>query len=291
MRKLLIGLVLLVGVGTAAFFLRPVTGPVRDLTLVANADNGAYLLRLGGCVACHTDAKQGVAFLAGGAPIATQFGSFVPPNITSDPEAGIGSWSLAQFSAALSEGTGAGGEHLYPSFPYDNFTLMSDQEIVDLYAALMAVAPVAEKAPANRVMFPFNIRLAMAGWKNLFFKPARYQADPVRSARWNRGRYITFGPGHCVACHTPRNLLGAPETGRDLMGSASGPAGAVPGIDAASLELEGYTLEGVVDVLDGGLTPGFDVPGAEMAQVITQSTTHWTLVDRQAVAAYLLDMD
>ena len=291
MWRWLIGLVVLVGIGVATFMLRPVTGPTRDLTLVGDVARGDDLLRLGGCVACHTDIKNDGAFLAGGAPLQTPFGQFVPPNITPDPEAGIGSWTLAEFSAALSDGMGPGGTHLYPSFPYDNYTLMSDQEVADLYAALKAVAPVPQKAADHALGFPFNIRLAMAGWKNLFFTPARYEPDPTRSELWNRGRYLTLGPAHCSACHTPRNLFGAPDKANELKGSKGGPAGNVPGIDTATLVEIGYTREAMIDVLAGGLTPEFDVLGGEMTEVIEESTVHWSDADREAVAAYLLDED
>src|SRR6187402_414003 len=98
MRRWLVvlGVLAVVGIGAAVYFLRPVTGPERDLTLVGDVARGNYLIVLGGCVACHTDAANGRAFLSGGAGLVTPFGTFVPPNITSDPEAGIGDWTLAQ---------------------------------------------------------------------------------------------------------------------------------------------------------------------------------------------------
>jgi len=53
-------------------------------------DKGAYLTAAGGCYGCHTDIKnKGVPF-AGGRPLETPFGVFYTPNITPDPETGIG---------------------------------------------------------------------------------------------------------------------------------------------------------------------------------------------------------
>lgn len=285
-RGLLVGLgiVAVIGLGAAAWLLKPVIGPARDLSLAADIGHGDYLIRLAGCVACHTDTANGGAFLAGGAPIATAFGSFVPPNITSDPIAGIGGWTLAQFSRAMSEGIGPDGQHYYPAFPYDNYTLMSDADIVDLFAALQTVPPVSEPAQPHRIGFPFNIRLAMAGWKNLFFIPARFEGDTLRSELWNRGAYIVQGPGHCGACHTPRNVFGARE-GVALSG------GAAPALTAEALVAKGYDQLWLEEVLLGGVTPEFDIPGREMAEVISESTTHWTQADIAAVAAYLLDSD
>ncbi|MDB5615692.1 MAG: hypothetical protein JWQ22_3345, partial [Devosia sp.] len=148
-----LGVLAVIAAGVAVYFLKPVNGPPRDLTLVGDVTRGDYLIRLGGCVACHTDTAAGAGFLAGGVGLATQFGTFVPPNITSDKTAGIGSWTPAQFSDAMSNGMGPQG-HLYPVFPYENYTLMSDQEIADLYAALMATEPVSTPAPQSNIPFP-----------------------------------------------------------------------------------------------------------------------------------------
>ena len=151
MRRWLVvlGVLVVVGIGAAVYFLKPVNGPARDLTLVGDVERGNYLIRLGGCVACHTDtAKRPRLPVRRRRGWRRQFGTFVPPNITSDPDAGIGDWTLAQFSDAMSNGMGPQG-HLYPAFPYENYTLMSDQEIADLYAALMATEPVSEPAAAK----------------------------------------------------------------------------------------------------------------------------------------------
>jgi mono/diheme cytochrome c family protein len=282
-------IVVALGAGAAVWLLRPVTGPPRDLTLAADAERGAYMLRVAGCIPCHTDTKNDGALLAGGAPIRTAFGSFVPPNITPDPQAGIGNWTVAQFAAALSDGVGPQG-HLYPAFPYDNYTLMSDGDVVDLFAALRQVPPVAESAPGHSVLFPFSIRLANLAWKNLFFTPARFAPDPARSARWNRGAYLANGPGHCSACHTPRNLFGARDDTHAFAGGR-GPGGRAPALTPSALGRRGYDPAALVDTLESGFTPGFDVLGGGMGEVIAESTSRWTAEDREAVAAYLLDLD
>lgn len=287
-----LGIVVIVGLAVAAYFLKPVAGPDRDLTLTADAARGEYLIRLGGCVACHTDIKNDGAHLAGGPALKTPFGDFVPPNITPDPDAGIGNWTLAEFSDALSNGKGPGLlNHYYPAFPYDNYTLLTDQDLVDLYAAMMQQEPVATPAPPNRVSFPFNIRAAMLGWKNLFFEPGRFEPDPSRSERWNRGAYLANGPAHCSACHTPRNALGGRDDSRKWAGGSGTPGGNVPAITVAELEAEGYDMPGLIDALKTGFTPGFNVLGGPMGEVIAESTSHWTDEDLEAIAAYLLDTD
>lgn len=282
-----LGVLVVVGLGAGVYLLRPVTGPARDLTLVGDATRGDYLIRLGGCVACHTNTAAGTGFLAGGVGLETPFGTFVPPNITSDPNAGIGRWTLAQFSDAMSNGMGPQG-HLYPAFPYENYTLMSDQEIVDLYAALMATEPVSTPAAESQIPFPFNIRLAMAGWQNLFFSPARFVPEAGRSDAYNRGKYLAYGPAHCVACHTPRNALGALDRGQVFAGSPGGTGGRAPAITAAALTEDGYDIATLAQTLMDGFTPGFDVLGGSMGEVIKDGTSQWTDEDRAAVAEFLL---
>ena len=282
--------VVIVGIGVAVYLFKPVNGPARDLTLKADATHGAYVLVLGGCVACHTDTKNNGAKLAGGAPLKTPFGTFVPPNITPDPDAGIGKWTLAEFSDALSNGHGPNG-HLYPPFPYTSYTTMTDQDVVDLFAALKAIPPVAKKAPPNEVPFPFNIRLANLAWQNLFFTPHRFEADPGHSALWNRGAYIANGPGHCVECHSPRNALGAIEKGEEFTGAPKGSVGGrAPSLKAADLK-PFYAESDLEDTLKTGVASSGDDLGGEMAEVVKDSTSQWTDDDRHAVAAYLLGMD
>lgn len=282
-----LGVLAVIGIGAGVYLLKPVSGPARDLTLVGDVERGNYLIRLGGCVACHTDKAGGRAFLSGGSGLVTPFGTFVPPNITSDKTAGIGDWTLAQFSDAMSNGMGPQG-HLYPAFPYENYTLMSDQEIVDLYAALMATDPVSELAPASQVPFPFNIRLAMAGWQNLFFSPARFVPDEGKSESYNRGKYLAYGPAHCVACHSPRNIVGAVDWNKALTGSPGGTGGRAPALTREALLAEGYDAATLSQTLMDGFTPGFDVLGGAMGEVITDGTSQWTDADRAAIAEYLL---
>lgn len=281
----------LAALAVAGYFLKPVTGPPRNLTLTGNAVRGAYLIRLSGCDACHTDHDNNGAAFSGGKPLATPFGTFYPPNITTDKATGIGNWTLERFSDALSNGDGPKG-NLYPVFPYSYFTLMSDQEITDLYAAVMAMPAVTQTAPPNRVSFPFDIRLLISGWKNLFFSPGRYQNDPSRSASWNRGAYLANGPSHCVACHSPYNALGAVKSGRQFTGNPrGGPGGKAPPLTAPALLQDGYTRDSLAQTLKTGGTPNAGKVGHEMGPVISDETSHWTDDDRKAVADYLLNLD
>jgi mono/diheme cytochrome c family protein len=202
--------------------------------------------------------------------------------------AGIGSWTLAQFSNAMSNGQGPEGP-LYPAFPYQHYTLMSDQEIADLYAALEAVPPYSTPSRPHDVGFPFNVRFGVLAWQNLFFRPMRYGDDPMHSADWNRGRYLVLGPGHCVMCHSPRNLLGAIPQGKELMGNpAGGFGGKAPALTYDNLTRMQYDPASLEQVLKDGTTSGFDNVVGAMADVVRDETSQWTDADREAVATFLL---
>ncbi|WP_088149838.1 c-type cytochrome [Inquilinus limosus] len=227
-----VGLLLAVGgaAGLAAYGWRPAIDPI-DPPTAASFDpalmrQGAELASVGNCGTCHT-APGGRPF-AGGLALPTPFGTIYTTNITPDPETGIGRWSEAAFQRAMREGVDRAGRNLYPAFPYDHFTLVTDADNKALYAFLMTRQPVPARAPDNDLPFPLNQRFVLAGWKLLFLREGPYAPDPAHDAAWNRGAYLAEGLAHCGACHTPRNLLGAEETGRRFAGGDAEGWHAVP---------------------------------------------------------------
>jgi len=170
---------------------------------------GAILAKLGDCAVCHT-ADDG-ASLAGSRPLATPFGILYSDNLTPDPQTGIGHWSAQAFRRAMKEGVSRDGSHLYPALPYDHFTHVTDEDLDALYAFLMTRRAVYAKAPSNRLIPPLGFRPLLSGWKMLFLHEGSISTDAIRSPEWNRGAYLSEGLGHCGACHTPRNLMGAEE--------------------------------------------------------------------------------
>ena len=162
--------------------------------------------------------RQGGEVLAGGLPLPTPFGTIYSTNITPDPDTGIGKWSETAFVRAMRDGVDREGNNLYPAFPFDHFTKVSDEDDRALYAYLMTRKPVSSEARANDLPFPINVRLVLAGWKLLFLHSGAFQPDATQSAEWNRGAYLVDGLGHCGACHTPRNLLGAEKNSEPFSG-------------------------------------------------------------------------
>jgi mono/diheme cytochrome c family protein len=268
----------------------PVTPPVVDE--IGDAERGAYVFRMGGCVACHTDTANQGAPLAGGRALATPFGTFHTSNLTPDPDTGIGGWTTGQFVQAMTQGVSPEGYDYYPAFPYTSYANMTTQDLVDLKAYLDTVEPVANAVPAHKLSFPFNFRALLKPWKAMFFRAHGIEPDPSQSEAWNRGNYLVNGPGHCSECHTPRNQLGAPDTSRSMAGTRDGPDGKpVPNITPHEDGIGDWSASDISFALQTGILPDGDVLGGAMSEVVTDSTGHLTAEDRAAIAEYLLSLE
>ncbi len=255
----------------------------------AAVERGAYVFRAGGCLACHTDAKNKGTPLAGGRALETPFGTFYTPNITPDPVHGIGAWSEADFIRALREGVRPDTANYYPAFPYPSYTGMSERDMRDLFAFLLSQPAASVPNRAHELNFPFGYRIALWPWKLLFFEAGRRVEDPARDAQWNRGAYLVEHLGHCGECHTPRNFLGAVKRDSLLAGNPSGPDGKkVPNITPDSKDGIGdWSDSDVTYFLKSGFLPDGDFAGGAMTDVIDESTSHLSDEDRAAIAAYL----
>jgi mono/diheme cytochrome c family protein len=248
---------------------------------------GAYLAAAAGCAVCHTDSKNGGPVLAGGRALKTPFGTFYSPNITPDLRYGIGKWSDAEFLKALRKGVSPHGGDYYPVFPYPSFTLLTDEDILDIKAYLFSQPAVPQPDKPHDVEFPFSVRLAMVPWKVLYFREGTLQPDPARSKEWNRGAYLARAVVHCDECHTPRNALGALDKSRRLAGVVNGPDGQnAPDITPHPDALGKWSVEDIETLLKDGITPDGDFVGHGMTDVVAD-TAKLTDADRQAIALYL----
>ncbi len=253
-----------------------------------NAEHGKYIFAAGGCYACHTDAKNGGAPLAGGPPLKTPFGTFYAPNITPDVAHGIGGWTDAQFERALHEGIGPDGAQLYPVFPYAAYTKATTRDLLDLRAYLKTIPPSDKPSRPHDVAFPFSIRLTLLAWKWLNFSAGEFSPDPKHDAAWNRGAYLVEALLHCAECHTPRNATGGLDRARWMAGARFGERDDVaPNLTPNPAGLGKWSANDIADALNLGIDPDGDVLGNEMAEVVKNSTSQLTQEDRQAVAAYL----
>jgi mono/diheme cytochrome c family protein len=258
----------------------PPTAQSFDSALVKK---GRDLAAIGNCNDCHT--VRGGRDFAGGLPVPTPFGTIYSSNITPDPDTGIGRWSEAAFRRAMQSGVNRDGQHLYPTFPYDHFTHVSDDDDRALYAYLMTRQPVRAPARANDLTFPFNQRVAVAGWKLLFLRHGTYQPDSTKSAEWNRGFYLVEGLAHCGACHTPRNVLGAEKTQASFAGGDvdNWHAYAINGQSPAPVPWDADALFGY---LRHGWHPDHGVARGPMAEVVS-NLSEVPESDVRAIATYM----
>lgn len=249
----------------------PLTQPVSTLYSQATLDRGRELAALGNCVTCHTSA-QGKPN-AGGLGIQTPFGTVYSTNITPDPQTGIGLWSQQAFNRAMREGISRDGHHLYPAFPYTSFARINDEDLDALYGWLMSQEPVRQAIPETKLSFPFNVRPLMAFWNALYLTPqpvAQRQAEPDRSPLWERGNYLVNGLGHCSACHTSRDALGAERTGLAYLSGATIDGWEAPALNARSLSPVPWTESAFYNYLRHGHSAEHGSASGPMAPVVRQ---------------------
>jgi mono/diheme cytochrome c family protein len=251
-------------------------------------DRGKYLARAADCGSCHS--KPGAAPFSGGEALKTPFGKIYAPNITSDRNTGIGSWTRDDFARTLRDGIDKEGELLYPAMPYSNYTKMSDEDIDAIWAYIRTIPPVRNTAPGNTFPFPLNVRSGLAVWRSLYFKPARFAAVSDKDTDWNRGAYLVEAFGHCGACHTPRNLAMAPEPQHRLSGSQiTGWYAPDIGNDPMSA-ISKWDVDTLARFLKTGQSKGNVKSFGPMQEVVHDSLRYLTDSDLHAMAVYLKDI-
>ncbi len=286
---------MLVGIGAGAFWFLTEPQKLDAATLAqlgaGDAARGERIFWAGGCTSCHARPKaEGDARLelAGGLELKTPFGIFVPPNISSDTQDGIGNWSVEDFANAMMRGVAPDGSHLYPSFPYTSYARMNPADVADLYAFMKTLPAVAGRAADNTLLFPFNIRRGLGLWKLLYLddEPViALAADAPESVRL--GQYLVEGPGHCGECHTPRDFAGGTDNTRWLSGAVAAEGeGVVPNITSGEGGIGDWSESDIASYLETGFTPEFDSVGGSMVEV-QRNLARLEAADREAIAAYL----
>ncbi|WP_133748530.1 molybdopterin cofactor-binding domain-containing protein [Pseudomonas sp. LP_7_YM] len=265
----------------------PITPPSAGTWSAATLERGRLLASAGDCAVCHT-APGGVSH-AGGLAMQTPFGTLYSSNITPDPETGIGSWSYPAFERAMRDGIRRDGKHLYPAFPYTAFRNIDEADMQALYAWLMSQAPVKQVQPANDMQFPFNMRPLMAGWNTLFLRKGEVQAQPHQSAQWNRGQYLVNGLGHCAACHSPRNLLGAEKGGASFLAGGMVDGWEAPALNSLSKSPTPWTEDQLFNYLSTGYSDAHGVAAGPMGPVVSE-LAKLPKTDVRAMAVYLASL-
>ena len=288
--RLVAAAVVAIGVATVvvAFAASPDAAAPAQAPDKAQIERGRYLVRVGDCESCHT-VRQGQP-LAGGLPVPTPFGVIYSPNITPDAETGIGSWSKDDFWNAMHRGVDDEGKHLYPAFPYPWFTKLSRVDVDAIRDYLATVPAVKHRNLAPELPWPLSWRPVMAVWNLLYFHPGEFAPNPAKSAAWNRGAYLVEGAGHCAACHTPKNSLGASKTGDALQGGSAGEHWYAPSLTGNLRDGIGdWSAAEIVEYLKTGSNAKSASAGT-MSEVVRNSTQYLSDADLQAIAVYLKDI-
>ena len=249
-------------------------------------EQGRYLALAGNCMACHT--TRGGTPLAGGRRIDTPFGGVYSSNLTPDPATGLGQWTAQDFWQALHRGRSKDARLLAPAFPYNHTSVITRQDSDAIFAWLNTLPPVVQAQPAHTLAWPVGTQPALAVWRSLFFEPSPFQADKSQSAEWNRGAYLVQGLGHCAACHSPRNALGASGAVNDLSG------GLMPVVNWYAPDLTREAESGlastpvteIVRLLRTGGSATAQTSGP-MGEVVQHSLQHLKETDLHAMAVYL----
>ncbi len=293
MRIFLKTIVFLGLVGLAAFWYitRPQVLTEADLPQApGNVEHGEYIFYASGCASCHAapDAKGDDKLkLVGGHEFKTPFGTFYAPNISTDPEKGIGGWSTLDFVNAVMRGVSPDGQHYYPAFPYASYQKMNIKDAVDLKAYMDTLPAVTSDVPEHDLPLPFKFRRALGGWKFLFMDDKPFKPDPSASEQVNRGAYLVRALAHCGECHTPRNFLGGPETDWYLAGGPSPEGkGSIPNITPSKDGIGDWSEADISSSMETGFTPDYDSFGGSMVAV-QENMAKLSKEDRDAIAAYL----
>ena len=255
----------------------------------ADLSNGEAMFHAGACASCHLTEgeKDGSGNLGGGHQIVSDFGVFIVPNISSDAEMGIGSWTETDFINAMMFGVSPRGQHYYPAFPYTSYARMDVADVLDLKAYLGTLPAVSHNAGDHQLSFPWNLRRGVGLWKLRYLDAAPVVTIDESDPLLKRGRYLVEGPAHCAECHTARDVAGGLRMDRWLAGAPNPDGkGRVPNITPHQDGLADWSEKDLVYYFQSGMDPEFDTAGGSMVAV-QENLARLTEYDRQAIAAYL----
>jgi hypothetical protein len=236
---------------------------------------GEYIAVLTGGCGCHFNRDEGA--LAGGNRFEGPFGVAFAANITPDEETGIGSWSAEEIADALRLGVRPDGTQLHPIMPYRAFSVLSDQEALNVAAYLLSQDPVANEVPER------ELTTEPAAFTPAADPPAEPVTDPVA-----RGQVLAT-IARCGGCHTPLNDDGTPNMDLFLAGAL------VPNTDEFAPNITSdedtgiglWTEEELAHFLQTGMYPDGSLATGAMAQQIERRFSQLTDNDALAIGAFL----
>jgi mono/diheme cytochrome c family protein len=257
----------------------------QDATVM---ERGRYVIEIAAaCGICHTTRGADGQLLpnmklAGGRVIGDRGFRAVVPNITPDPDTGIGRWSDAEIAAAIRDGRRPDGTLIGPPMPIALYRGLSDHDLIAMVAYLRAVPPV-QHAVTERSTYPFPL--------TAYGPPVAGVPDPPKDDPVARGAYLAGPVAHCMDCHTP------PLPGERRDWSRIGAGGVpfeVPGGTAVARNVTsskeygigGWTEEQIIRAL----TQGISADGHRLAPPMSGRAAIWAQLterDQHDLVAYL----
>lgn len=171
---------------------------MADDTQAALIHQGQDVATAADCQACHTAPEGGKPF-AGGYEIHSPMGTIYTTNITPSKQFGIGNYTEEQFTRAVREGVRPDGANLYPAMPYTSYSHMSDADMHALYVYFQqGVKPVEQPNVETALPFPFNMRIAMAGWNIMYLDSRRLSQIRLKASNGTVARIWSTVPGTVI---------------------------------------------------------------------------------------------
>ncbi|EJF88900.1 cytochrome c [Bartonella tamiae] len=272
-------------ISLSAFF----SSSLAQNALPSLVQKGEYLSKAADCMACHRATDPSGKPFQGGLAISTPMGNIISSNITPSKKAGIGEYSLEDFSNAVRKGIRKDGTNLYPGMPYTAFSRINDDDIKALYSYFMlGVEPVDIKPEQEtNLAFPFNIRTLMIGWNILYGQGASIKLPDNASQELKRGQYLVDGLGHCGTCHTPRNTLMAEDSAKYLS-SGYADQWRAPNITSDDISgIGGWSEKEIIAYLKGQNVAEKGGAAGVMAEAINHSLRYLSEEDITSIAVYL----
>ena len=170
-------------------------------------ERGRYLVEtLAGCGNCHTPRGPNGPLndkkFAGGEIIKHSDFTAVTPNITPDPQTGIGKWTDDQIALAIREGRRPDGRLLGPAMPSRSYRHLADEDVKAIIAYLRSVPPVYNRITAES---HYDTPLP-ASWG----PPVGHVDAPSREDTISYGKYLAGPLARCMDCHTEPPRAGEP---------------------------------------------------------------------------------
>lgn len=234
-RIAVVGVLIVIAVpagGLGYLYLRkPAQQPARDIKVAMTPERierGRYLFQnVADCDGCHSQrdfSRIGGPIVPSGrgqgnvlSSLLTNLpGTVVAPNITPDPETGIGTWTDGEKIRAIRDGVDKYGRALFPMMPYGGFRNMSDVDVESVVAYMNSLPPIRNPLPQTNLAFPVSLMIKSAP------QPTGTVAQPDQADRVQYGKYLVTVAG-CADCHTPSDK-GQPVPGMEFAGGQEFPS-------------------------------------------------------------------